>query len=208
MVEHQLRERGIRDPRVLDAMERIPRERFVPPELERVAYRDRALSIGLGQTISQPYMVAGMTEALHLTGSERVLEIGTGSGYQTAILAALARHVYTVERVAELSERARGILAALGLENISFRIGDGSLGWPEEAPFDAILVTAGAPEPPPSLLAQLEKHGGRLVIPVGGQGLQELLRIEPNGAGFTRTRLMGCRFVPLIGKEGWPESAV
>ena len=139
MVEHQLRERGIRDPRVLDAMERIPRERFVPPELERVAYRDRALSIGLGQTISQPYMVAGMTEALHLTGSERVLEIGTGSGYQTAILAALARHVYTVERVAELSERARGILAALGLENISFRIGDGSLGWPEEAPFDAIL---------------------------------------------------------------------
>lgn len=202
MVEHQLRSRGIRDARVLQAFREVPRHLFVPPERADEAYDDHPLDIGLGQTISQPYMVALMTEALRLRGGERVLEIGTGSGYQTAILAHLCRCVYTIERLEGLSQRAQATLEQLGLRNIRFRVGDGTLGWPEEAPFDAILVTAAGPSVPPSLEAQLA-DGGRLVMPVGGWGEQELIALERRGDSFRRENLGGCVFVPLIGREGW-----
>ena len=203
MVDRQIRARGIRDLRVLGAMQAVPRERFVPRTAQPEACADRALAIGLGQTISQPYMVAAMTQALDLSGGERVLEVGTGSGYQTAVLATLAAQVYTVERIPELAGTARHTLADLGYANVSFRVHDGTLGWPDEAPFDAILVAAGAPEAPPSLTEQLCADGGRLVIPLGGEGVQELTRLVRNGAEIARDALMGCRFVPLIGEEGW-----
>lgn len=203
MIQDQIRRRGVRDERVLEALEEVPRERFLPRSARRLAYRDRAVHIGSGQTISQPYMVAAMSEALQLTGTEKVLEIGTGSGYQAAILAHLARDVYTVERHRELAERAGPILHDLGLANVHQRVGDGSVGWPEEAPFQAILVTAAAPSPPPALLDQLDEDGGRLVIPVGDPDLQELVRLTRTGTSLTREVLMECRFVPLVGEQGW-----
>ena len=169
--------RGIRDPRVLSAFRDIPRHLFVPRERTDEAHDDRPLDIGQGQTISQPYMVALMTEVLRLSGGERVLEIGTGSGYQTAILSKLCAAVYTVERLGGLSRRAQEVLGTLGLANVHFRVGDGTLGWPDEAPFGRIMVTAGAPEVPPSLEAQLAE-GGRLVMPVGGRGGQDLVVVD------------------------------
>lgn len=203
MVERQLRGRGIRDPRVLDAMLAVPREAFLPPGRQDLAYRDQAVPIGRGQTISQPYMVAAMSQALEVTPDDRVLEVGTGSGYQTAVLAELAREVYTVERIEALAEDARSALEELGYRNVRFRVGDGTRGWPEEAPFHAILVTAGAPEAPDSLKDQLDPDGGRLVIPVGPRTQQDLYRYERSGTEITSTRLMACRFVPLVGEEGW-----
>jgi len=204
MVEGQLLSRGIRDARVLAAMGRVPRERFVPPGKEASAYCDGALGIGSGQTISQPYIVALMTEALHLSGRERVLEVGTGSGYQAAVLAELAREVYTVERLPELSEAARRLLCEeLGYTNVRFRVGDGTLGWPEEAPFDRIIVTAGAPRRPETLLGQLAP-GGEAVVPVGPEFTQTLMHYSVGADGEVRERaLCDCVFVKLIGEEGW-----
>ena len=202
MVERQIKGRGVRDGRVLDAMRKVPRHLFLPPEKADQAYEDHPVSIGRGQTISQPYMVALMTEALELRGDEKVLEIGTGSGYQTAILAELAREVYSVERIPELADEARTRLEDLGYTNVHIRVGNGTLGWPEEAPFDAILVTAGAPKVPKSLKAQLA-DGGRLVIPVGSEFHQVLYRIRRRGDEFLEEPLTSCVFVPLIGEEGW-----
>jgi len=202
MVERQIKGRGVRDGRVLDAMRKVPRHLFLPPEKADQAYEDHPVSIGRGQTISQPYMVALMTEALELRGDEKVLEIGTGSGYQTAILAELAREVYSVERIPELADEARTKLEDLGYTNVHIRVGNGTLGWPEEAPFDAILVTAGAPKVPKSLKAQLA-DGGRLVIPVGSEFHQVLYRIRRRGDEFLEEPLTSCVFVPLIGEEGW-----
>lgn len=198
----ELRKKGIRDPRVLSAMEKVPRHLFVLPEYLPWAYDDRPLPIGLGQTISQPYIVALSTEALELSGEEKVLEIGTGSGYQTAILAELAKEVFTVERLPELSWEARERLRNLGYRNVHFRIGDGTRGWPEEAPFSAILVTAAAPKVPQSLLAQLSE-GGRLVIPVGGRFHQDLWLVRKEGGRPVYEHLCPVSFVPLIGEEGW-----
>ncbi len=204
MVERQLKRRGIRHKRVLDAMGKVPREKFVRPADRARAYRDGAMAIGSGQTISQPYIVALMTEALHLTGEERVLEVGTGCGYQAAVLAELAEHVYTVERLEELSRRARETLCEeLGYSNISFRVGDGTLGWPEEAPFDRFIVTAAAPDTPETLLEQLATPGEG-VAPVGGRHHQVLThyRRERNGK-LKEEELCGCVFVRLVGEEGW-----
>ncbi len=202
MVEAQIRRRGIRDPRVLDALARVPRHEFVPANLRAMAYDDTPLPIGGGQTISQPYMVALMTEALGLRGGEKVLEVGTGSGYQAAVLAELGCRVISVERDPELAEQAARRLDRLGYD-VQVVVGDGTLGVPEEAPFQAILVTAGAPRVPPSLEAQLDPQGGVLVIPVGDRGVQELLRLTRRGNRVLREDLGGCRFVPLVGKEGW-----
>ncbi|HSG08453.1 MAG TPA: protein-L-isoaspartate(D-aspartate) O-methyltransferase [Longimicrobiales bacterium] len=203
MVRTQIRDRGVASPRVLEAMNRVPRERFLPEPLRPRAYADHALSIGHHQTISQPYMVAAMTAALDLQGTENVLEIGTGSGYQTAVLGELAAHVWSVERIPELAHTATALLNELGYGNVRVRTGDGTLGWPEEAPFDAILVTAGAPAPPPTLLRQLSDEGGILVAPVGDRDLQQVVAIRRRGADFSTTTLMGCRFVLLLGEEGW-----
>lgn len=204
MVAEQLRRRDIRDERVLAAMARVPRHLFVPAASQSEAYEDRPLPIGDGQTISQPYMVAIMTQALGLAGGERVLEIGTGSGYQTAVLAELSREVFTVERLFALFQKAENRLRNLGYENIRCRLGDGSKGWPEKAPFDGILVTAGAPGVPEALKAQLAE-GGRLVIPVGSRYTQSLLRIERTGGRFAEEDITGCVFVPLVGESGWKE---
>ena len=203
MLRKQLRGRGIRDRRVLGAMAKVPRERFVPEDYRNEAYSDRALSIGWGQTISQPYIVALMTEALELSGPEKVLEIGTGSGYQTAILAELAGQVFSVERCPELSAGAATVLAELGHSSVTLKVGDGSLGWPEEAPFDRIIVTAAAAECPRSLFGQLEE-GGVLVIPVGQQDYQTLQAIRKVDGRPQRRDLSACRFVPLLGAQGWP----
>jgi protein-L-isoaspartate(D-aspartate) O-methyltransferase len=202
MVEDQLVARGVRDPEVLRAMGRIPRHRFVEPALQASAYGDSALPIGLGQTISQPYMVALMTEALGLTGEERVLEIGTGSGYQTAVLAEIADRVFSVERLPALSRRARAVLDSLGYRSVVLLVGDGSPGWPAYAPYDAIIVTAGGPQVPPHLVAQLAE-GGRLVIPVGERFSQSLVRVTRRAAGDRVEDLGGAVFVSLIGQEGW-----
>ncbi len=203
-IARQVRDKGIRDRKVLDALTRVPRARFLPPEKRGLAHEDRAVEIGLNQTISQPFMVAVMTRELALTGQERVLEIGTGSGYQAAVLSHLAAEVLTIERLAELSLRARGILDGLGLANLRYRIGDGTLGWPEEAPFDRILVTAGAPEMPPSLFDQLAE-GGILVAPLGDDRLQQLTVIRKvKGRPISRS-VLSCHFVKLIGKQGHPE---
>jgi protein-L-isoaspartate(D-aspartate) O-methyltransferase len=204
MVTEQLLPGGIRDGRVLDAMGRVPRHAFVGKGMEDQAYLDRPLPIGLGQTISQPLMVAIMTEALGLQGTERVLEIGTGSGYQAAILAELAKEVFTIERIGDLSIRARKALYRLGYTTILHRIGDGTLGWPEHAPYDGIIVTAGAPAVPEELARQLA-DGGRLVIPVGGAELQELDVITRKGGEFRQRSITACRFVKLVGKRGWGE---
>jgi protein-L-isoaspartate(D-aspartate) O-methyltransferase len=204
MVDRQLRLRAITDPAVLDAMGRVPRELFVPADQRANAYFDGALGIGCGQTISQPYMVALMTESLHLEGRERVLEVGTGSGYQAAILAELAAHVYTVERVAELSRDAEGLLRdQLGYTNISFMVGDGTLGWPEEAPFDRLIVTAAAPHRPDRLLSQLAP-GGEAAVPVGPTHYQTLIHYARLADGsLAEDSLCECVFVKLIGEDGW-----
>ena len=202
MVRRDIAGRGIRDPRVLAAMEKIPRERFVGAAGRELAYADHPLGIGCGQTISQPYIVALMTEMLELCGGERVLEVGTGSGYQAAVLAELAAEVLSVERHAGLSESAGRLLAELGYRNVRLRVGDGTLGWPEQAPFEAIIVTAAAPAVPPSLKGQLA-DGGRLVIPVGGGFGQQLLGVRRQGDGFRETPGIPCVFVPLVGEEGY-----
>lgn len=198
MVEEQLRRRGIADPRVLSAMESVPRHRFVGENARWAAYEDEPLAIGLGQTISQPYMVARMTELLNLDVGSRVLEVGTGSGYQAAVLAEVAAEVWTIERHPQLADRARRVLAALGYRNVHVVLGDGSLGLPEHAPYDAIIVTAAAPRMPALLLEQLAP-AGRLVIPVGGRDLQQLRLIRRRDGGFTESDILGCRFVPLVG---------
>jgi protein-L-isoaspartate(D-aspartate) O-methyltransferase len=204
MVHEQIRERGISDERVLQTMEEVPRERFLPSQAVQNAFSDAAVTIGMGQTISQPYMVAAMTTQLDPQPNHRVLEIGTGSGYQTAILARLAGEVYTIERLAALQESARALLDSLGCTNVRYHVGDGSAGWPEAAPFDRIMVTAGAPEVPRSLLDQLV-DGGRLVIPVGDLDEQVLLTIERRGDRTLEIPGIRCRFVKLIGEQAWPE---
>ena len=202
MVEQQLRARGIRDRHVLRIMEAIPRHLFVDDALVARAYSDHALPIGEEQTISQPYMVALMTQALDLTGEEKVLEIGTGSGYQTAILAELADRVFTIERIPAIAEAAKERLTALGYTNIAFRCGDGTLGWSEMAPFDRVLVTAGAPRIPAFLEEQLVP-GGVAVVPVGVRANQSLVKLTRVPEGLKQRILCGCTFVPLIGREGW-----
>lgn len=202
MVERQLRKRGIRDERVLAAMLSVPRHQFVLAELAPEAYADRPLPIGQGQTISQPFMVAAMAEALRLSGGERVLEIGAGSGYQAAVLSLLAREVHAVEMREDLAVSCGERLARLGYGNVQVHVGDGTLGWPDEAPFEAILVTAAAPDIPPPLEAQLAE-GGRLVLPVGSPDEQRLLRVEKHGNATSSRPLFHCRFVPLVGKYGW-----
>jgi protein-L-isoaspartate(D-aspartate) O-methyltransferase len=203
MVEEQLRARGIRSESVLRVMGDVPRERFLPPSFQHQAYNDQALPLSQGQTISQPYMVAVMTEALDLQPSHRVLEIGTGSGYQTAVLAGMAAEVFSVERIPELAFKAEETLRGFGGGPVRVKVADGSLGWPEEAPYDAILVTAGAPGVPEPLKAQLAENGGRLVVPVGDRFLQELVRVTRNGGEFESEKLLACRFVPLLGEAGW-----
>lgn len=195
---------GIEDPRVLSAISRVARELYVPFDMQSSAYDDRPLSIKHGQTISQPYIVALMTQALKLKGSEKVLEVGTGSGYQTAILAELADSVYSVERIGELAESAKLLLAELGYSNVVTGQAGEKLGWPANAPYNAILVTAAAPEVPRELLDQLEE-GGILVIPVGSRWEQELLRVTRKKSGNRVEKLGACRFVPLIGPGAWQE---
>jgi len=204
MVEHDLRQRGIADPRVLAAMSRIPRHRFVPPDLGHAAYEDCPLPIGLGQTISQPYIVALMTEALRLDGTERVLELGTGSGYQTSVLAEIGAEVWTVERLPEHSDAAQQRLQDLGYDTVRFLVGDGTLGWPAAAPFDCILATGCLPSVPAALIAQL-RDGGIFVGPVGPLAGQQLLRIVYHADRVQSEDLGGCRFVPMIGELGWDE---
>ena len=194
----------IRDKRVLSVMSRVPRELFVPSDYRYAAYEDMPLSIGYGQTISQPFIVALMTQALELKSGEKVLELGTGSGYQTAILAGLAKWVVSIERVPQLAESARQILEKLGYTNIEIHTTVQALGWPDGAPYDAIIVTAGAPSVPDALLEQLAL-GGRLVIPVGSRWEQDLLRVIRKRRGNVVENLGGCRFVPLIGKDAWEE---
>lgn len=196
MVEYQIRRRGIKDRKVLKAMLKVPRHLFVPEQMKELAYGDEPLPIGEGQTISQPYIVAYMTEVLRLRGQEKVLEVGTGSGYQTAVLAEIVREVYTVELIPELSERARAVLEKLGYRNIHFRVGDGTLGWPEHAPFDAILVSAAPASVPLALVEQL-KVGSQMIIPVGTD-FQELVLVTRKETGWDEQKLIGVRFVPLI----------
>lgn len=203
MVEDQLVARRIVDERVLHAMRSVPRHAFVPPPLRRHAYEDHPIDIGHGQTISQPYMVAVMTQILELQPDDRVLEIGTGSGYQTAVLATLAQYVTSVERIPQLAERAEEVLRSLEYQNVDIVIGDGTLGFPERAPYDAIVVTAAAPSVPVSLREQLA-ISGRLVCPVGTRELQCLARIVRTVDGFREDESVKCVFVPLIGEEGWP----
>jgi protein-L-isoaspartate(D-aspartate) O-methyltransferase len=205
MIETQIRKRGVSCARVLDAMAAVPRHEFVPEKFRSYAYIDKPLPIGEGQTISQPFMVAAMAEALKLTGSERVLEIGTGSGYQAAVLSLLAREVITVENRTPLALAAQARLTAIGYANVHVHNGDGSAGFPDAAPYDAILVTAGAPEIPRVLADQL-REGGRLVIPVGDQDNQNLVEARKENGELKIRVLFGCRFVPLLGRYGWGES--
>ncbi len=204
MVDEQLVERHLSDERVLQVMREVPRHRFVPPEYRHHAYSDGPLPIGSGQTISQPYIVALMTQLLNLKGDERVLEVGTGSGYQAAVLGRLAKEVHTIERHDKLAEQAGAVLQELGLSNVHVHIGDGSMGLPELAPFQAILVTAAAPDAPKALMEQLDQ-GGRLVVPVGGRMSQFLERWERRGASFEQDTGVPVAFVPLRGKYGWKE---
>ena len=202
MVEEQIVSRGIKDAKLIAAVKKIPRHLFVEEALQNQAYSDHPLPIGEKQTISQPYMVALMTEALLLTGKEKVLEIGTGSGYQTAILAELSEKVFSIERIRSLAIRARKLLYELGYFNVEIKIFDGTFGWVEERPFDAIIVTAGSPDIPQPLIDQLAM-GGRLVIPVGDAFVQDLFRVTKAEEGIKKEDLGGCRFVKLIGKYGW-----
>jgi len=204
MVEEQVVSRGVKDERVLDAMRKVPREEFLPEAIRGMAYADNAIPLGEGQTISQPFMVALMSELLELTGTERVLEIGTGSGYQAAVLAELCGKVYTVERIKLLADRARATLDRLGYRSVAIKVYDGTYGWKEMAPFDAIMVTAGSPDVPAPLLDQL-KDGGRMVIPVGERYSQTLLKIVKTPEGAVTQRSIPCVFVPLIGNHGWKE---
>ncbi|HNT89873.1 MAG TPA: protein-L-isoaspartate(D-aspartate) O-methyltransferase [Candidatus Hydrogenedentes bacterium] len=206
MVETDIAKRGVHSPRVLEVMRETPRHLFVSPDQERHAYEDHPLQIGHGQTISQPYMVAVMTELLDLRPEDCVLEIGTGSGYQTAILASLAREVVSIERQPELAEDAADRLHGLGYTNVLVHCGDGTLGWPEGAPYDAILVTAGSPGVPHALKEQLAM-GGRLVCPAGSRDVQQLVKIVRTETGFVETTGISCIFVPLIGQQGWPDGA-
>lgn len=205
MVERQIAARGIHNPRVLAAMREIPRHLFVPPSYERAAYDDNPLPIGDGQTISQPYIVALMTELLDPRPDDRILEIGAGSGYQAAVLAMLAKSVITIERIPRIAELARANLKKLGITNVSLILGDGTTGHPIAAPYNGIIVTAAAPRLPQPLLGQLA-DGGRLVVPVGDRDIQKLLRISRNGDQYEEAWFGGVRFVPLIGKHGWDES--
>lgn len=204
MVNEQIIARGVEDKRVLGAMVRVPRHLFVDKVYEHQAYNDYPLSLGHGQTISQPYMVAVMTELLELKPDDKVLEIGTGSGYQAAILALLCKMVYTIERVSALKDRARERLGKLGFNNIGYLIGDGSIGWPQFAPYDGIIVTAGAPEVPKALIEQLAEKG-RLVIPVGSEYFQTLNVVRKQKGRVFRKELFECTFVPLLGRQGWKE---
>ena len=204
MIDKQIRARGIRNRRVLEAMEKVERHCFVPEKMQSYAYEDSPVGIGMGQTISQPYMVAIMTECLDPGPEDRVLEIGTGSGYQTAVLAEIVRDVYSVERITALADRATHILQRFSYKNVSIQQGDGSLGLEEKAPFDRILVTAGSPDIPDPLVEQL-KIGGRLVIPVGNSYHQTLYIIEREAGGTQKKSVTGCVFVPLIGAFGWDE---
>jgi protein-L-isoaspartate(D-aspartate) O-methyltransferase len=205
MVREQIEERGIHDPRLLNAFRQAPRHWFVPPQYHAKAYADGPLPIGLGQTISQPYMVAAMTNLLALRGDETVLEIGTGSGYQAAILSLMARSVHTIERHPLLAENARSLLDRLGFKNVFVHQGDGTLGWPPAAPYQGILVTAAAPRPPEPLLAQLDE-GGLLVIPVGGREGQDLQRWTRTHGRVRRESLFPVAFVPLRGSHGWKDN--
>jgi protein-L-isoaspartate(D-aspartate) O-methyltransferase len=201
MVDEQLIPRGINNPKVLDVFRKIERHKFIPEDLHLNSYADFPTPIGEGQTISQPYIVALMTQCLGLTGQEKVLEIGTGSGYQTAILAELSKDVYSIERSAGLSKRAQAVLIELGYTNIKIRIGDGSLGWAEEAPFDRIIITAAAPRVPLPLTEQL-KENGKLILPLGESFSQILTLIEKRKDKFESSEICGCVFVPLVGKYG------
>jgi len=202
MVEEQIIARGIKDKKVISAFLKVPREEFVPEDLKKYAYIDSPLSIGEGQTISQPYIVALMTEALKLKGGEKVLEIGTGSGYQSAILAEIGCEVYSVERIKSLAKKAENILRKLGY-NVKIKIGDGTLGWEEYSPYDRIIVTAAGPKIPDTLLFQLSENEGRLIMPVGDRFFQDLILVIKRGKEIEKINLGGCQFVPLIGKEGW-----
>lgn len=204
MVDEQIVSRGVQDERVLAVMRKIPRHEFLPEAIRGMAYADNALPLGEGQTMSQPYMVALMTELLGLKGPERVLEIGTGSGYQAAVLAELCEKVYTVERVKSLADKARATLDRLGYKSVAIKVYDGTYGWKEMAPFDAIVVTAGSPDIPAPLVEQL-KEGGRMVIPVGDRYGQELVTVVKTAEGITVRRSIPCVFVPLIGNHGWKE---
>lgn len=204
MVEAQVMARGVQDERVLDAMRKVPRHLFVDEALRDQAYSDYPLPIAENQTISQPFIVGLMTESLQLKGGEKVLEIGTGSGYQTAVLAELAGRVFSIERFPDLGYRANATLRKLGYENVIIRVGDGSLGWPDDSPFDGIIVTAGTPKIPQPLIDQLVP-GGRLIVPVGDRTAQELILVERAPEGIRKTNLGGVRFVNLVGKWGWKE---
>ena len=207
MIEDQLRSRGIKDERVLGAMEKVPRHLFVGKDLQDSAYDDCALPVGEGQTISQPYMVALMTELLELKGNEKVLEIGTGSGYQSAVLSLLASEIYTVERIQPLALKAKKLLEELKYTNVHVVHSDGTLGLPEHAPYDSIIVTAGAPEIPHQYAGQL-KINGKLVIPVGSRYSQVLYQLKKTPRGMEKTVSTACVFVPLIGKDGWAETEI
>ena len=205
MLRNQIIGRGVGSPIVLDAMRHVPREFFVPESMRGLAYSDQALPIGKGQTISQPYIVAMMTEALEIKPHHRVLEIGTGSGYQTAILAQIAERVFTIELLAELMQQAEIRLKTMGVSNVEFRVGDGTLGWEEEAPFDRIIIAAAAPNVPRSLLERQLTDGGIAVLPAGRDEMQNLWKITRRGRELLADDLGGCRFVKLIGKEGWQQ---
>ena len=202
MVEHQIRARGVHDPRVLAAMEEVPRHLFIPPPYDRNAYEDSPLPIGNGQTISQPYIVAVMTELLQLKSTDNVLEIGTGTGYQAAILSRIVRRVTSVERIPAVADLAHRNLAALHYDNIEIIVGDGTLGYQKNSPYNGIIVTAASPDIPKPLTEQLAE-GGRMVVPAGGRDVQELLVLEKHGDMITRSEYGGVRFVPLIGEYGW-----
>ncbi len=204
MVETQIAGRGITEKRVIDAFLKVPRERFVPENLREYAYEDGPLSIGAGQTVSQPYMAALMTASLNLEKGMKVLEIGTGSGYQSAILAQMGCEVYSVERIASLAETAENVLKPLGY-SVKIKVDDGTLGWEEYAPYDRIIVTAGGPAIPPPLFAQL-KESGKMVMPVGDTVYQDLMLVTKTGGRMAKENLGGCQFVPLKGAEGWKES--
>ncbi len=204
MVEEQLLGRGIKDFAVMEAMSRVPRHLFVNTSLQHRAYGDCPLPIGENQTISQPYIVALMTQLLQLKGEERVLEIGTGSGYQTAILAELASQVFTIERIKPLAKKTKSLLEGLGYENIVYKAFDGTYGWRDQSPFDAIIISASTPEVPVALIEQLADKG-RLVAPVGGRETQDLIVLTKNGNRVVKRKMGSCKFVPLIGKFAWPE---